>query len=225
MLFRSVVDEELAKAEALVRTGVRPEAVYDTITAGGRTSFPPERVTLPPADAHTAKRGLPGAPVVITVFTDFQCPFCRKHADTIAAIEKEFKASVRVELRHNALPFHPNAHAAASLALEARKQKGDAGFWKLHDALFADQRGLDREGLLQKARDAGLDVAKATQALDANVYTREIDADAALARAMGFEGTPITVVNGYVVEGAVATEKLRRVVQHALDEARPAKKR
>lgn len=224
-VFAGVVDEELAKAEALVRTGVRPEAIYETITAGGQTSFPPERVTLPPADAHTAKRGLPGAPVVLTVFTDFQCPFCRKHADTIAAIEKEFKGSVRVELRHNALPFHPNAHAAASLALEARKQKGDAGFWKLHDALFADQRGLDREGLLQKARDAGLDVTKATQALDANVYTRELDADAALARAMGFDGTPITVVNGYVVEGAVAVEKLRRVVQHALDEARPSKKR
>jgi protein-disulfide isomerase len=224
-VFVGVVDEELAKAEALVRTGVRPDAVYDTITGGGQTSFPPERVTLPAADPHTAKRGLPGAPVVITVFTDFQCPFCRKHADTIAAIEKELKASVRVELRHNALPYHPNAHAAASLALEARKQKGDAGFWKIHDALFADQRGLDREGLLQKARDAGLDVAKVTQALDANVYTGELDTDAALARAMGFDGTPVTVVNGYVLEGAVPIEKLRRVVQHALDEARPAKKR
>jgi protein-disulfide isomerase len=200
--------------------------VYDSITSSGKRSFPPDqKVTLPAADAHTPRRGLPGAPVVITVFTDFQCPFCKRHAEALATIEKEFKASVRLELRNNALPFHPNAHAAASLALEARKQKGDAGFWRVHDLLFADQRGLDREGLLDKAREAGLDVAKVTAALDGNVYTREIDTDMALARAMGFDGTPITVVNGYVVEGAVGADKLRRIVQHALDEARAPKKR
>ncbi|MBI2388727.1 MAG: thioredoxin domain-containing protein [Deltaproteobacteria bacterium] len=74
--WKAVIDEELVKADARVKAGVAPEKVYEATIQGGKHGGP---VTLTiPADA--AWRGGANAKVVLHVFGDFQCPFCRRLA-------------------------------------------------------------------------------------------------------------------------------------------------
>ena len=81
-------------------------------------------------------RGKATAPVTIVEFADFQCPFCGRVEPTLSRSLAHYGDKVRLVWKHNPLPFHPRAEPAAELAIEARAQKGDKGFWAAHDLLF-----------------------------------------------------------------------------------------
>ena len=107
---------------------------------------------------------------------------------------------------------------------EARKQRGDTGFWKLHDTLLADRTKLARDDLDADARALGLDMAKWGNALDGDGHKAEIDLDAAAASKLGFTGTPTFVIvgagakTGYTVVGAQDFGKFRKVIERAIAE-------
>ena len=125
--------------------------------------------------------------------------------------------------RNKPLPMHPDAPLAAEAALEAFKQKGNDGFWKYHDKLFAaqgQQDGLKRENLEKIAQEQGLDMAKFKASLDNHSHKAEVDADAKAADDAGIGGTPAFVVNGYFVNGAQPYGKFRKVIELALAEAK-----
>ena len=110
-------------------------------------------------------------------------------------------------------------------ALEAYAQKGNAGFWKMHDLLFANQGiegGLKRPALEKYASQAGLDAGKFARALDTSSHKAEIDADMKSASNAGISGTPAFVINGYYLGGAQPYGRFRRLVERALAEAHPA---
>ena len=46
---------------------------------------------------------------------------------------------MKVVWRHKPLPMHKDAPLASEAAQEAYKQKGNDGFWKMHDLLFEKQ--------------------------------------------------------------------------------------
>ncbi|WP_437678900.1 DsbA family oxidoreductase [Sorangium sp. So ce131] len=76
------------------------------------------------------------------------------------------------------------------------------------------------EVLVRLAGEAGLDPAEVRAALAGDVYTREVRADEAEARALGVTGVPFFVFAGrYGVSGAQPAEPLLRVLQQAWDEA------
>ncbi|HVY47685.1 MAG TPA: DsbA family protein, partial [Minicystis sp.] len=114
------------------------------------------------------------------------------------------------------LPMHQNAELAAEAAAEAYAQRGAAGFWAFHDALFADQRALDRQGLDKVAAGLGLDMAKFDAALDGHTHASHVESDAKLASSLGITGTPGVTVNGYLVSGAQPLAKFKRVVALAM---------
>ena len=65
-------------------------------------------------------QGSPNALVTVVMFQDFQCPFCQRSVATVEQLRQEFPQDVRVVFKHNPLPFHTNAMAAAQLAYVAR---------------------------------------------------------------------------------------------------------
>jgi protein-disulfide isomerase len=65
------------------------------------------------------------------------------------------------------LPFHNNAHIAAEAALAAHEQ---GKFWEMHDKLFANQQGLDKDSLVKYASELGLDVGKFKAALETGKF-------------------------------------------------------
>jgi protein-disulfide isomerase len=218
--FKAVIDEELVKAEALVRGGVAPAAVYDRVQAGAAapaSAF--EKKSIPAPTAANPSRGAAGARVVIQYFGDFQCPFCKRATDTLTALEREFPGQVRVVWRNHPLPMHPDAPLAAEAAMEAFKQRGSTGFFAMYELLFAAQGqpdALKRQALETYARQLGLDLGRFTTALDQSAHQAQIDADTKIADDAKISGTPAFVINGYYVSGAQSLAKFRRVVQLAL---------
>lgn len=139
--------------------------------------------------------------VTLVVFSDFQCPFCSRVVPPLERLLRTYD-DVAVAFRHTPLPFHKQAVPAAIVAEEARAQRGDEGFWAMHDALFESQDDLSRERLLLIAREQGLEVAKVSAALEEARYGDRIRGDLELAMEVGVRGTPATFVNGRLLSGA-----------------------
>jgi protein-disulfide isomerase len=221
--FKTVIDEELAKAEALIKGGVPPAKVYERILASAVPTAPPEKKTAPPPTRDNPSRGPAGAKVVVQMFSDFQCPFCKRVAPTIEALEKTFPGKIRVVWRNRPLPMHKDAALAGEAAMEAFAQKGSIGFFAMYELLFAAQDqpgGLERPALERYAAQLGLDQVKFAGALDGHTHRPQIDADSKIADDMGINGTPSFVVNGYFMSGAQPLASFKKVVRRALAEVK-----
>jgi protein-disulfide isomerase len=221
--FKKLIDEQLGKARALVDAGTPRAQVFATLMKSAENPPPPEtkHVAL---RADAASRGPATAPVVIQIFSDFQCPFCKRVEPTLADLERDFKGSLRIVWRHLPLPFHAHAQLAAEASEEVLAQKGPAAFWAYHDALFAAQsepEGLSRDNLERLAFAQGVDVARFDHALDAHVHAAKVNADATLANAAGINGTPAFVINDYYLSGAQGPAAFSKLIRLAL---KPAKK-
>jgi protein-disulfide isomerase len=153
------------------------------------------------------------------MFQDFQCPFCKRAAATIDVLRKEYGNDLRVVLKHNPLPFHKEAMPAAKLTMEARAQKGEAGFWQAHDALFAEAR-IDEAVLDQVDQSLRLNMHSARSAMTGNRHQAAIDADMDLAKQLGATGTPTFYINGRKLTGAQPIETFRGLVDEVMPAAR-----
>jgi protein-disulfide isomerase len=226
--FTALIDQQLSAAEALVKDKHVPAArVYDTIMKDAQGPKPPAQKSVPAATKANPSQGPARAPVVVQMFADFQCPFCKRVLPTIDALKKAFPGKIRVVWRNLPLPFHPHAHEDAAAAMEAFAQRGNVGFWKMHDLIYKNQGtpdGLSRPALEKYAKSIGLDVARFDKALDSGAHDAEIDHDAAVAAQGGIRGTPGFVINGYYVSGAQPLSSFKRAVHFALDDLKHGKK-
>jgi protein-disulfide isomerase len=178
---------------------------------------------VPVVSAHHPSKGPASAPVVLQVFSDFECPFCVRSAAALDAIASRYRSQVRVVWRNYPLPSHDLARPAARAALEAFRQGGSGKFWKLHDWLYSPRADLSEAGLERVAAQLGLDGARLQHAAQSRQYDAQIDADVAAGDAAGIEGTPAVFINDYYLMGARHEAEYRLVVERALREAeRPA---
>jgi protein-disulfide isomerase len=225
--FTSLIDSELAKAEAKVKAGTRAAQVYASIIKDGKSggSFEVKTVAAPSKD--NPSRGAGKAPVTIQMWSDFQCPFCKRVNATIEELEKHYGWKVRVVWRNMPLPFHKDARLAAAAAMEAHAQGGSKAFWKMHELLFAGQAtpdGLKRSALEGYAKSLGLDATKFADALDSGKHDSLIQSDEGIASKAGISGTPAFVINGYYLSGAQPIRAFKRVVDRALEDSKLGRK-
>jgi len=158
-------------------------------------------------------RGTADAKVTIVEFSDFQCPYCARAAQTVEQVVEKHGQNVKVVFKHFPLDFHPWAKPAAVAANCAAQQSPEA-FWLLHDKYFEHQRELTPETVIAQSKtylaDSGVDLAAwATCAEDTTSDAHQamvaaVEADIALAAELGVEGTPSFFVNGVELEGAQA---------------------
>jgi protein-disulfide isomerase len=117
--------------------------------------------------------------------------------------------------------MHAHAELAAEAASEARHQKGNLGFWAMHDRLLANQAtpgGLERPTLEIYAKQVGLDMTAFDAALDRRLHAAEVTMDAKAAASVDIEGTPAFVVGGYLLEGAQPFVKFKKIIDRVLKE-------
>lgn len=233
-VFEAVIEQELVKARAQLKAGVPRARIYAEAIANGLDSVPTppsraqrepvqdKKVDPPPADAPY--RGPVKAKVVVQVFSDFQCPFCSRVTPTIDKVHATFGKEVKIVWRNLPLPFHKDAPLAAEAALEAKAQKGNAGFWDYHDLLFANQRQLTRADLESHAKTLGLNMARFKQALDARTHKARVDRDVADAQRFGISGTPGFSVNQYFISGAQPFTVFETAINKALADLKKPKK-
>lgn len=217
--FKEIIDDEIKHAEGLIKKGTAAAKLYDAIVKDGKITVY-EKVTIPAPTKNHPSRGPANAKVVVQIFSDFECPFCKRAADTMVDLDAAFPGKIRFVWRNMPLPFHANAMPAALAAMEAWKQKGAEGFWSLHDAFFKDQSQLDRAGIEKTAASLGLDVQKMGAAIDGQTYKDLIAADKKIADAAKITGTPAFVINGYYISGAQPLTKFKKIVSRALAEAK-----
>lgn len=214
--FQALIDEQLERAKALVATGVPRSGVYAKLMTEALAPPEPETPNVAFPAGPRPSQGPRNAKVVIREFSDFQCPFCSRARATLVELQKKYPNDVRLEFRHLPLVFHQQAKPAAEAAMEVFAQLGDAGFWKYHDLLFANQTDLSESNLIALARQIGVDGQQLEQALRDHRHAPTVDADAAAATAGGITGTPAFLVNQYLISGAQPLHSFDRVVQRAL---------
>ena len=233
--WEKVIDAELPKARVALSSGVTADRVYVVRSTDNYASAPPSPLPTasyaPPAVASTIHRvpigtspvrGKNDALVTIVEFGDFQCPFCARAEPTLAALRAKYGDDLRIVWKNDPLPFHPRAAPAAELAIEARQEKGDAGFWAAHDDLYASQggAGLDDATLMRIAREHGVSETRAMAAVSSSKYKATIDADQKLSTTVGATGTPSFFINGRLLTGAQPVAAFEAVIDDEMVKAR-----
>jgi protein-disulfide isomerase len=201
----------VATMKAAIRGGplVRPETV--TVGVSGASSLGPV-----------------SAPVTIVEFTDYQCPFCARHAhSTLPGLLSEFvkPGVVRYVIRDLPLGNHTQARRAAQAARCAGSQ-GSNRYWLYHDALFDVQSHLADSTFVGIARRLALDLSRFKVCLESPAVAALVQLDAAEAEKLGLVGTPSFVVGrvgeggvkGIVIPGALPLARFREVIRGVLSQ-------
>jgi protein-disulfide isomerase len=195
-----LIDQELPKAEAALAGGADRKTFYDTRVATGK-EFPQLDAAPPIAviDTDTPILGKKEAPITLTVFEDFECPFCAQIASNLKAFHYNNPEQVRVLYKFTPLrDIHPNAQLAAEAAAEANVQ---GKFWEYYDVLYQNYKTLDRASLERFAEQVGLDMAKFKAALDGGTHKNTIEAHLREAANASVSGTPTVFINGKKYQG------------------------
>lgn len=233
--FRAIIDEQLAKAEALVQKGVAPGKVYAELTRAqfakverphikvGGSPEPEEEERQPwrlPA-GKSPVRGKADALVTVVLVTDLACRSCARTAQAVSDAMEGYENDVRLVIK-----FHRSADKGATdfalqVALEARSKKGDAGFWKVYDALRADppaDTGDGGDAIPRAITAAGLRLPETTVAATQKKHKAVIDADEEeLVEAGGFPSS--VFVNGHRAL-AFSADSVRKAIDKELAAAK-----
>jgi protein-disulfide isomerase len=166
--------------------------------------------------------GDPSAPVTVVAFSDLQCPFCSRGAETMHQLQKKYPEGVRVVFKHYPLPFHKQAPAASKATIAAGNQ---GKFWEMHDWLFENRKQLKshagdmKEWTSEQANEMGLDVVEFEGDFDAPETQERIDQDMKLGKKVNVRGTPHFFVNGERVVGAKPLPAFETIVKAEIDMA------
>lgn len=179
----------------------------------------PRKVEGVTADDDPVK-GDPNAPVTIIEFSDFECPFCARHFQTVyPEIVKQYvdTGKVKYVFRDFPLGFHQSAIPAAVAANCARDQGDDKTYFSYHDKLFVDQKALTRDTFVKYAKELGLDTTAFTTCLDSGKYDEEIQNDVKDGAKYGISGTPAFFINGWFIKGAFPFEAFQQLIEQELN--------
>jgi protein-disulfide isomerase len=118
-----------------------------------------------------------------------------------------------VRLVYKDLPVLGPASVLAAHALLAAQQQN--GYEKLRAALMHAPPDYTREEVLAMARKVGLNPDRLAHDMDDPAIATRLDANLALASALGIDGTPALVVGDVLVPGAIELSELEKDVATA----------
>lgn len=158
--------------------------------------------------------GARDAPVTVTVFSDFQCPYCRAFAQSFRQASAERPGRVRLVFRQFPLTsLHSSALRAASAAICAAHQ---GRFAAMHYALFDKQDFIGTKSFESFAADAGIEDLEAFTRCTTDAGTDSlIGLDMKAGNRLGATGTPTILVNGLMIRGNPGKPLLDSLIDHA----------
>lgn len=159
--------------------------------------------------------GNPNSKVTIVEFSDFQCPFCSRGAETVDELKKKYKGKIKIAFKHFPLSFHKDAKPAAEASMCAGDQ-GSEKFWKFHDIAFKNQKDLSPEALEKYAVQAGAQAAKYKECMASKKFAAAVEADMAYGEKLGVRSTPTFFVNGELIAGALPADAFADIIDEAL---------
>jgi protein-disulfide isomerase len=174
-----------------------------------------DRDSLPANRAAAATLNAVGssdARAVLVVFTDFECPYCRRAHESLQRAAKEFGTALMVVYKYLPLPNHRRAFAAAVAAECAGRQ---SRFWDYADRLFSSTELSDKE-LRRQAEALGLDLALFERCLASDEAASVVLGNMREAKSAGIEATPSLVLNGRNLKGFSTYEALKDEIDNEI---------
>jgi protein-disulfide isomerase len=170
-----------------------------------------------------AIRGNKDAPLVLVEYSDFECPYCSRGAAVVESLRDKYGDQLQFVYKHlPLLGMHKQAEIAARYYEALRLQDHEKAF-AYHDALFADQGRLKREGeafLIELAESTGADMQRLTVDVKSEEVGARIEADMKEADSFGFTGTPAYVLNGIPVFGAYPQDHFESIIERLQEQGR-----
>lgn len=185
------------------------------------------RTAVPAAAAGDLTFGDPNAPVTITEYTDYQCPFClRFQTMTFPMLKEKYidTGKARLVIRHYPLSFHEHAMDAA-LAVKCAQWQGEGKGRKVSDAMWILQEAenqLTQTSINKYALMAGdLDASAYTQCIAGDEAAQAVRNDIAKGDEQGVVGTPsfhFSNASGQtsVLDGAFPFEDFQKAIDALL---------
>lgn len=182
-----------------------------------------ENPPTPPAeDIHGAKSpsiGNPRAPIQITVFSDYLCPYCRDLSHTLDQLLKRYPNDVQIIYRH--FPVHAESGQWAQAALCA----DDQGKFPEYHALLFSSAAAKEGGYEMVAEQLGLEKKAFDECMKSQRHARRVQADTAEGNRLDIKGTPTLFINGMRMRGLqelnALTTQIESIKRAQAEAARP----
>lgn len=165
-------------------------------------------------------KGNIAANVVLTEYSDFQCPACAGYAPILRQVADEYGDRIAFVYRHYPLfSIHPNAEEAAWAAEAAGKQ---GQFWEMHDLLFERQQQWSSERrikstLFDYAESLGLEMTQFESDYESDDVRDKVAADVVSGNRERVSGTPTFFINGSKMTSARSIDDFRRIIDMELE--------
>jgi protein-disulfide isomerase len=172
--------------------------------------------------------GTPGAPVVLVLFSDFQCSFCKEEAKMLRDnLLSAYPKQVRVFFKDFPLEqIHPWAKPAA-IAGQCIFTQNAPAFWDYHDWIYDKQAEITPENLKDKAlefaKSKQIDSLQLARCIDSRATEAAVNKDIAEGRDLNVQSTPTVFVNGRRVTGRTDWNTLRSIIDYEIEYQKTAK--
>jgi protein-disulfide isomerase len=180
----------------------------------------PANVTVQPSDTSGFAgyvKGSATAPVEITEYADYQCPFCQTFATLqMPTIEERLIRTGRLRWRYRDFPLQQ--HSFARMAAHSAACADEQGkYWEQHDRIYEGQQewasARNAAPVFRKyAQASGLDLDRYDACMQSGKYAGRIQADYNSGIAAGVSSTPTMLVNGRLYRGRFDSDAVTKLV-------------
>lgn len=211
-----LIAAQSARADAALAKGASPAGLYAALVADGQLLDSLAAGTVPLVVPRGDFDGLPGAPVEVVVFGDFQCPYTARLWPHLQSLAQELPGRFRVAWLDFPQPDrHPLAQRLAEAGHEARAQ---GHFWAFRTAVAQEVDSLAPASLLRAAKLAGMNTSKLKRALDRHIWAPAVAADKRQGLAADVRATPAVYLDGHLFQppGGISATTLRPAILRLL---------
>src|SRR5215212_10905114 len=166
---------------------------------------------------HGYVKGSPEAPVEITEFADYQCPFCQTFATLqMPTIQERLIQTGRLRWRYRDFPLQQ--HQFARLAAHSAACADEQGkYWQQHQRIYDGQTEWASQGdagptFRQYAQANGLDLKRYDECMQSGKYAGRIQASYEEGAKLGVSSTPTLLVGNRLYQGRLDSDAIRRLV-------------
>ena len=150
--------------------------------------------------------GSPDAPIQVTMFTDYQCPDCRRielqleriveSRDDVAVWVKHFPMNFECNDQIGNFKLHPNACWAARAAEAASILGGSDGWEMMHKWLFENKGSFTDASLPPALQGMGFEPSQFIKVMMSDETLERVKADSVDGFELGLYFTPMVFING-----------------------------
>ncbi len=171
-------------------------------TAGANLFTPPITYSADIVDGESLGRA--DAPVVLEVYSDFQCPICARFVrEQLATLKSEVVDTgiLRIQARDIAIVGTGNPNESIELAAGAACAANQDKYWQFHDLVFWNQGGENvgdhSPAFIAAVADrAGVDRTAWDQCFADDQERSAVQSQTQIALGKGINSTPTLVLNG-----------------------------